>query len=187
MLFKKKNIASEKEINEAAHNLTKNSAEAFHLLYHAYSQKVYRYCLRMLGEKPLAEDAFQETFIRIYERASTFNGTNFQAWLFAIARNTCYNYLRSKKEHDNFDETFHPVSKENVPDIMLKDYIEKAIQSLPIPLREALLLREYEDCSYQEIAEILQIELSLAKIRVYRARILLRKLLQPLIKEINES
>jgi RNA polymerase sigma-70 factor (ECF subfamily) len=54
-------------------------------------------------------------------------------------------------------------------------------------LKEALLLREYEGYSYQEIAEILGIDLSLAKVRVHRARVQLRKILTPIVKEINES
>ena len=56
-----------------------------------------------------------------------------------------------------------------------------------LALREALILREYEECSYQEIAEILSIDLSLAKVRVHRARLLLKKLLKPIEKEYYES
>ncbi|MBE2189398.1 MAG: RNA polymerase sigma factor [Desulfobulbaceae bacterium] len=186
MLFKKKNIA-EDELQNATKALNHGSAEAFHLLYQNYAPKVYRYCVKMLGDEILAEDAFQETFVRIYEKRDAFNGQNFSAWLFTIARNTCYNYLRQKKEHESYDETFHQPDRTSNQDIGLKDQIDKAMQMLPVPLREAVILREYEECTYQEIADILQIELSLAKIRVYRARIILRKLLQPLVKEINES
>ncbi len=72
-------------------------------------------------------------------------------------------------------------------DIGMREFIEKSIAQLPVTLREALILREYEERSYQEIADILGIELSLAKVRVHRARLLLRKMLQPIMKEIHET
>jgi RNA polymerase sigma-70 factor, ECF subfamily len=135
----------------------------------------------------LAKDAFQETFIKVYEHRREFKGENFAAWLFTIARHTCLNMIRSRKEYDTFDEEFHSTQKEPVTDVGMKEHIEKQIAKLPVALREALILREYEDCSYNEIAGILGIELSLAKVRVHRARLILRKLLKPLMKELHES
>lgn len=141
----------------------------------------------MLGDKELAEDAFQETFIKVYENSTKFRGTNFAAWLFTIARHTCLNIIRSKKEYESFDEVFHGSMSAQQSDVGVKDHLQKAIEMLPVALRESFLLREYEECSYQEIADILGIDLSLAKVRVHRARILLRKLLKPLVRELNES
>jgi RNA polymerase sigma-70 factor (ECF subfamily) len=187
MIFRKTNIENDDELPDAAEKLRNGSAEAFKILYNFYSQKVYRYCLRFLGDSALAEDAFQESFMRVYENRENYRGGNFGAWLYTIARNTCMNYMRVKKEHDKFNEGFHGYENVESSDVGLKINIEKAIAQLPDVLREALLLREYEDMSYQEIADILKIELSLAKVRVYRARIILRKLLKPLVKELNES
>jgi RNA polymerase sigma-70 factor (ECF subfamily) len=188
MFFKKKEIADEESLNRAVEALQQGSAEAFHILYNNYAQKVYRFCLRMLSDAETAQDAFQETFIRVYENRESFHGSNFAAWLFTIARNTCLNHIRSRKEQEPFDEVFHGYdSNDGNSDPILKSQIEQAIADLPTPLREALLLREYEDFSYQEIADTLDIDLSLAKVRVHRARLILRKLLKPLVKELNES
>lgn len=186
-MFGKKNRAEEKEIQQAVEELNKGSAEAFHILYEKYQTKIYRFCFRMLNEVELAEDAFQETFIKIYEHRKEFRGENFSAWAFRIARNTCLNILRAKKEFLSFnDELYEPIIYQN-EDVALNDFIKSAISKLPVPLREALILREYEDLSYQEIANILNIDLSLAKIRVHRSRFILRKILEPLKKEIYES
>lgn len=187
MLFRKKHKTTEEQLEEAIEALKKGSAEAFRLLYDKYSQKVYRFCLRMLGDEAQAEDAFQETFIRVYENRSNFRGANFAAWLFTIARHTCLNVIRARKEHDQFEESYHAPNSGKQSDVALKDRLEEAIRMLPVALREAFVLREYEECTYQEIADILNIELSLAKVRVYRARIMLRKILKPLVKELNES
>jgi RNA polymerase sigma-70 factor, ECF subfamily len=142
----------------------------------------------MLSDTDLAEDAFQETFIRVFENRTSFRGDNFAAWLFTIARNTCLNQIRSRRDQESYDEVFHSIDySENNSDLGMKSEIEKAIATLPLPMREAVLLREYEDFSYQEIADTLGIDLSLAKVRVHRARLILRKLLKPLVKELNES
>ncbi|MCX6155027.1 MAG: sigma-70 family RNA polymerase sigma factor [Candidatus Kapabacteria bacterium] len=189
MFFNRQNNKEEIELRKAAENLRKGSAEAFKILYDNYQHKVYRYCLRILNSEALAKDAFQETFINVYEHRFDFQGKNFAAWLFTIARNSCMNILRNKREsgpslaEDSQDFQL----TENEDDFGLKQYIGKAIAMLPLPFREALVLREYQEYSYQEIAEILKIDVSLAKIRVYRARLILRKLLKPIHKELYES
>jgi RNA polymerase sigma-70 factor, ECF subfamily len=185
MFGKKSN--SDKEIKKAIKDLRKGSAEAFKILFEKYRTRVYRFCLRMLGDPDQAQDAFQETFIRVYDHRMDFRGSNFSAWLFTIARHTCLNYIRNRKDHEQYDEVFHEVGHERETDVFLKDCIAKAVSTLPVTYREAILLREYEECSYQEIADILDIDISLAKVRVHRARVILRKLLAPIKQEIYES
>lgn len=187
MFKKNKQREIHSELENAGDELRKGNVEAFHLLYDKYRHKAYRFCLRMLGDESLAKDAFQETFIKVYEHRKDFRGQNFSAWLFTIARHTCLNMIRSRKEYVTFDEEFHSAQKSEHRDVGMKDYIEKAIAKLPVVLREAIILREYEDCTYKEMAGILGIELSLAKVRVHRARLILRKLLKPLMKELHEA
>lgn len=184
-MFNSKKYDPDIELDEAVENLRKGSAEAFQILYHKYHNRVYRFCLRMLGSEDAAKDAFQETFVKVYENRENFKGENFGGWLFTIARNTCYNILRTNKQHSEFDESYH-VEKSNNNDFGLKQALEEAINSLPISLKESFILREYEDMSYSEIADILEIDLSLAKIRVFRARKQLRLILKPIIKELDE-
>ena len=187
MFGKRANRVNDDELKQAVKDLKKGSAEAFQILYAKYNNKVYRFCLRMLGDEAQAKDAFQETFIRVYEHRKDFHGKNFAAWLFTIARHTCLNFIRARKDHDSFDEVFHGKKTERQSDIGMKEYIESAIQMLPPAMREAIILREYEELTYQEISDVLGIDLSLAKVRVHRGRVLLRKLLKPLRKELYES
>lgn len=187
MFFKKSGNIDDKIVKKAAAELQNGSAQAFHLLYHKYKTAVYRYCYRLLNDKDLADDAFQETFVRVYEKRDTFNGDNFKAWVFTIARNTCYNYLRTKKQQVDFNEEYIAPERDKLEDYGLKECVENAISELPVSYREVIILREYEDYSYQEIAEILDIDLSLVKIRIHRARLILKKTLKPLVKEIYES
>ena len=177
---------NEDELRKAAEALRTGSAEAFHLLYTRYQQSVYRFCLRMIGEQAAAKDAFQETFMKVYEHRMDFRGENFAAWLFTISRRVCLNALRQEKKFDTFEEEIHVRESSSQSDIGMKDCIQRALASLPVTLREALILREYEGYSYQEIAEIIGIEISLAKIRVHRARIIMRRLLAPIVQERHE-
>lgn len=173
----------QEQIKQATEEFRLGSAEAFHILYTHYSQRVYRFCLRMLGNKDKAEDAFQETFIKVFENAKMFRSDNFGAWLFTIARHICLNMIRLEKPHQEVDDNSIKLSYVERDDIGLKDFVQSAIMHLPVSLREALLLREYEDYPYEEIAQILGISVSLAKVRVHRARLLLKKLLEPIAKE----
>lgn len=187
MFGKKNNKLQQSDLEKAVKDLNKGSAEAFHLLYQQYNQKVYRFCLRMLEDTNNAQDAFQEIFIKVFEHRNEFRGGNFSAWLFTIARHTCLNYLRKRKDFEELEKALQIPEPIKESDIGVKDYIKQAISKLPLNLKEALILREYEDCSYQEIADILGIDLSLAKVRVHRARLILRKLLKPIVKELYES
>lgn len=186
MFFKKLHNAPEMDEESASQELIKGSTVAFNFLYERYNAKVYWFCLRMLGDAESAKDAFQEAFVKVFEKRNDFRGQNFQAWLFTIARHTCLNIIRSRKEHEELEEHTQVSDSLRESDIGMKDFIESALQKLPLAYREVLILREYEECSYQEIADILGIEVANAKVRVHRARTLMRKILTPIAKEYYE-
>lgn len=180
--FEKTNFDDE-QIRQFSEDFRRGSSEAFHILYQHYSPKVYRFCLRMLGNREKAEDAFQDIFVKVFENAKTFRGENFGAWVFTIARHICLNMIRLEKPYQDVNENSLSFSYVVNDDISMRDFVQRAIMKLPVSLREALILREYEEYSYEEIAKILGIGLSLAKIRVHRARLLLKKFLEPIAKE----
>lgn len=186
MFFKKLHKAPEMTEESASLELIKGSVEAFNFLYERYHTKVYWFCLRMLGDVESTKDAFQEVFVKVYEKRKEFRGENFTAWLFTIARHICLNIIRTRKEFVELDEHTQTTDHLRESDIGMKDFIENALQKLPIVYREVLVLREYEECSYQEIADILGIEVANAKVRVHRARTLMRKILTPIAKEYYE-
>lgn len=183
MFFKKKNNTPNIE-EQFIEEIVDGNAEAFQILYRKHSQNVFRYCLKIVKDESLAKDALQETFIKVYEKRESYNGTNFKGWLYTIARNTCMNYQRDKKDFVEYVEGTRPQYYND--DFILKEYISKMIDTLPDTYREAIILREYEELSYEEIAQVLDLDLSLVKIRVHRARKILKKLLEPIVKEINE-
>lgn len=177
---------TDEEIDEAVIALKNGRNEAFQVLYRHYGQSVYRFCLRMIGDKAAAQDALQETFIRVFEHSAKLRGKNFAAWTFSIARRVCLNSIRDNKRHDSFNEDMFAAPKENERDVAMQYYIGKALLTLPILLREVLILREYEGYSYQQISDITAVDISLVKVRVHRARCALRKILAPIACEWYE-
>jgi RNA polymerase sigma-70 factor (ECF subfamily) len=158
--------------------------QAFRALYNRYERSMYRFCRHLVGDDALASDAFQETFVRMFEHRDELRTDNIQSWLFSIARRVCLNMLRTKRAgHEAFDEAMHTHEVPMYADVLLREHLERAMQQLPVTLREALILRDIEGHSYNEIAEIVGIDLSLAKVRVYRARLHMRKLLMPIVAE----
>lgn len=155
-------------------------------LYNRYAAEVYAYCLRMVGEKAAAEDLYQDIFLRMYRYRDHFHGGNFAHWLFTIARTQCLNYLRRQKPtvQENFlDSPEFAEDPQWENGLLLSEYVEKALQQLPEPYREVLILRYYRDLSFQQIAEELGISLSLAKVRAFRALRSLRTILAPILQE----
>lgn len=160
--------------------------QAFNWLHEHFSKPIYRFCFKMIGDEAVAKDAYQETFVKVFEHRASFQEINFTAWIYTIARRVCLNLLRSKKSFDQFDEELHSNDEPLPQDALLRQQIQLAIESLPQQLKEALILREFDELSYQEIALTLGIDLSLAKIRVHRARIIIRKILAPIVQDRYE-
>ncbi len=170
---------------------------AFAELYTRYKAEIYTFCLRMLGgDSAEAGDAFQETFIKVYEKCSTFTyGENVRGWLYMIARNVALNVYRSRKPEETIENHQGLASTERSlsPDFLgeqrtLREALEAALAQLPHEFREPFILREFDGLAYPEIAEITGVTMSLVKIRIHRAKQRLRKTLAPLFAdEINAS
>jgi RNA polymerase sigma-70 factor, ECF subfamily len=161
--------------------------EAFAQLVRRYEVMLYNFLLRFLNASSLAEDVFQETFLQVHLSAETFEtGRKFRPWLYAIAANKARDKLRTKKrqsvfqissldQQDQGSELWDMlISDEITADVILEkkqtqEDVRDVIQKLPVSLREILLLAYYEQLSYKEIAEILDIPLGTVKSRLHAA------------------
>ena len=135
-----------------------------------------------------AEDVVQEAYIRAFRFFDGFHGTNGRAWLLAIVRNTTFTWLKENRNAGlttPFDEEMHSIadghaaeamdqSGNNPEAILLREdqrqQLNQALESLPIEFREVLVLRELEDLSYKEIAEVAGIPLGTVMSRLARGR-----------------
>jgi RNA polymerase sigma-70 factor (ECF subfamily) len=156
--------------------------KAFLKLYSKYEAPLLVYCRRMIPNR-VAEDAFQEIWMKIFElRKRDVQIGNFRALLFRSARNLCLNLLRLEetragsgdvlsKIHAKDETSFDSEQKE------IQTLLRRALAKLPFEQREAFVLHEYSGYSYQEIATMMSTSESNIKVRAYRARIRLRKLI----------
>lgn len=166
--------------------LTQNGdIEAFNVLFRRYERKVFMYCMRVLLDEEMAHDAFQEAFMRLYEHRKSYDGRNFMVWFFTIIRNVCLNMRRNKKTTVPFETSMANMAPARVTDVVLHDHIVAALNQLPIDYREALVLYEYDGYSYQEIADIIGVSIATVKIRIFRARRMLRTLLHPVVHDLG--
>jgi RNA polymerase sigma-70 factor, ECF subfamily len=133
-----------------------------------------------------AEDAVQEAALRAFRFFGDFRGGNVRGWFLRIVRNTAYTILRRVHAHDAdvvFDEELHtPTVAQAVVAAGLdyqhdRDTVRAAIEQLPVEFREAITLRELEDCSYKEIADIAGVPIGTVMSRLSRARAQLQQIL----------
>ena len=164
-----------------------NDEQAYRALYSRYDKRIYAYCLRALGNPEDARDVFQTIAMTIYDKRQSFSDGSFAAWLFTISRNMCLKTLRNRKHTTEFVEELHEqdTRESHSEDFLLQEELRKAINRLPIEFKEALELRYFDDLSYEEIAEALSITVSLAKVRVFRAKKLITKTLSPILDELK--
>ena len=164
-----------------------NDEQAYRVLYRRYSKRLYAYCLRALGNRDDAQDVFQTIAMTVYDKRKSFSGGSFAAWLFTITRNMCLKALRNRRHETEFLEEAHePDARElHSRDFLLKEELQKAIDKLSSEFKEALELRYFDDLSYEDIAETLGITVSLAKVRVFRAKQQITKIMSPILEELK--
>ena len=145
-------------------------------------------CYRQLGETALAEEATQDIFIKIYTSVHNFRKeAKFSTWLYRIATNHCINlnnrhHRRHRGQQQSFDEMHNPPSDQETPLQQLEkrnfeEQLQEALHKLPDEHRVLLILRDIQDCSYEEIAEITQLNVGTIKSRIHRGRSNLRQIL----------
>lgn len=160
---------------------------AFRELYARHGKRVHAYCVRILGASQDAEDIFQETFVRFFHAAERERlMTNVPAFLLRIARNLCLNHKRNSRSTVVLQEQ-DLVSMGNEYDSSeLLKLITTALELLDDDQREAFVLRKYNGCSYQEIAEITDTTANNARSRVHRAQAKIRSILAPYLADIDQ-
>jgi RNA polymerase sigma-70 factor, ECF subfamily len=172
---------------------------AFTMIFERHKPGVFNFALRMTGNRPDAEDVTSDTFMRVCDMEHRYLQENarFKTWLYTIARNLSIDRIRQKQrwapfwfnkpESDDMQEMDVPDQTDGPSQILnqheIVRHLQNAIAKLPVDQREALLLREYQGLSYEEIARILDCSLANVKILIYRARTQLKDSLPGFIRE----
>ena len=162
------------ELERLVRDAQQGDRQAVELLIRSHKQAVFGLALTFLADRQAAEEDAQESLIRIFQRLRTLRKPRrFRSWCLTITANYCRDQLRAKKPRT--------VSLELAPEPVAEcadgasEIVKQGLQNLSEPLRQALLLRDVESFSYEEIADIQKAALGTVKSRIFEARRKLRK------------
>ena len=172
--------------------------DAFDLLVAKYQRRLMRLVSRLVHDPAEAEDVVQETFIKAYRALHHFRGDSaFYTWLYRIGINTAKNYLVTQgrrtptstdtdAEHAEQFEEADSLRDINTPESVLASKqivqtVNAAMDLLPLELRTAIVLREIEGLSYEEISEVMACPIGTVRSRIFRAREVIAEKLKPLL------
>lgn len=144
---------------------------AFEQIVRAYQQHVWRFLRRLVGDGTVAEDVAQETFLRAFHRLPTFTfQAKFSTWLFQIARNAGIDELRARERRARVLHALPRLPAPGAGPAEARVEIDAALASLPVDLRETIVLVEVFGLRYVEAAEVLGVAVGTVKSRMFAAR-----------------
>jgi RNA polymerase sigma-70 factor (ECF subfamily) len=180
---------NEQSDSEVVRRIQSGDDNAFDELMRRYKGPVVNFAYRMLSNAEDADDIAQEVFVRVYQNLDTYRPeTKFSTWLFALTRNAAIDRLRWRGRHPAESIESAPelatssTSAHDAETREVGEQISAAVAKLPEDQRTALVLAEYHDLSYAEIAGVMHCSEKSVESRLYRAKQTLRNSLQHLIE-----
>jgi len=167
--------------------------DVYKILVERYQERVRNLIYSIFHDSGMVDDLAQEIFIKAYEALPTFRlDSSFYTWIYRITVNKSRDEMRRRKVRRflSFQTLIDEANKELTAKLSVppeerdaKEIVTLGLQALPEKFRSAIILKDIEGLSYEEIAEVLQCELGTVKSRLSRARSMLRKILRPLLEE----
>lgn len=178
--------ASKESVSAALKLVRRGDAKGFETLFDAYSGLVFGYCLRLLKNREMAEDISQDVWVKFAKNIETFKEeASFKTWLLQIARNACFDQLRSLKVaplQSSEEVAIEDVTQQSVLEILSqqvdKQKVKDCLDQLPDNQRAALLIWMTEDMDYDSIAQEMSLSVSAVKSLLFRAKQSLKEKLE---------
>ncbi len=180
---------TDKELVECLKGSKKLIELAFKEIYRRYSSLISAYCRCIIYQRDVAEDIFQETFIKFYQSINKNTEiTNLPGYLTTIAKNLSFNYLKLKKNNVQIEDgTLTEDANRKYDNKELLELIITSLDLIDADYREIFILREFEGLSYAQIGEKLEITADNAKVRALRAKQKIIQVLSPYLKDLSKN
>ena len=176
-------MSNESTDTKLVRRVQKGDKGAFDLLVLKYQHKIVNLVMRYVRDPEQALDITQEAFIKAYRALPRFRGDSaFYTWLYRIAVNTAKNHLAAQRRRPMDIELDLQDPEQYDLHAQLKETVERAIQALPEDLRTAIILRELDGMSYDEIAQTMECPVGTVRSRIFRARDAIAKKVGALIR-----
>ncbi len=154
--------------------MSKNTSLDLDSIYLEYKDYIFRTCILYLKDYHLAEDCTQNVFIKIYRKIHTFKRkSSLKTWITGICINTCKDMIKKKRYIESIDETIPDTDT----DVESQMSVTEAVMSLPLKIREVVILYYYREFTMKEVAEFTHTKISNVEYRLRRARALLKDML----------
>lgn len=174
-----------------------NDTEIFEAIVSRYKNPLFNFVFRFLGDRDATSDVVQETFIKVYRNKDSYKTfAKFSTWIYTIAGNLAKTELQRRKRKNQIsinswgedEETMDLPDGGPLPDRLVDSgiknkMIQEALLKLPEVYREMVILRDIQEMSYEEIAEMMDISIGTVKSRINRGRAQLQELLRDIFKE----
>jgi RNA polymerase sigma-70 factor (ECF subfamily) len=173
---------------DAVRRTLDGDTDAFAGVVHRHGSGLVAFCARIVGDRHVGEELAQEALARTYSSLGSWRGTgSFRSWVYRIARNCCRDHLKSSARlerpteisEDDLATAFDP--ERASADREIAAALDREIRRLPAAYREVFVLFHGENMPYEEIRAITGVSIGALKVRVHRARLMLRKALDGLV------
>jgi RNA polymerase sigma-70 factor (ECF subfamily) len=164
--------------------LQEDERRRFEQAFLPHMDAAYNLARWLMRDEQEAEDMLQEAYLRAVKSFAAFRGIEGRPWLLTIVRNSCYSrlrQLRGRGSATSFDEEIHgvpdnaPTPESSLLEQEARQSVQQALEELPVPFREVIVLRELEGMSYEKIAAIADIPLGTVMSRLARGRAMLQR------------
>ncbi len=172
----------------------RNNEAAFNLIVGRFKDPLTNFVFRFVGDRDESNDVVQETFVRVYRKKHSYKPVaKFSTWIYTIATNLAKTQLRRRKlrgmlfwggkDDEDKDVLFdipdeHSRTDQRVESSMKEERIQQALDTLPAKYREVIVLRDVQELSYEEIADITKMNIGTVKSRINRGRAQLQEMLK---------
>jgi len=174
--MKEDKVSSEAEIIE---KVKKGDKEAYHFIVTRYMQRAYYIALGFVHNPQDALDISQEAFIKAFRKIKSFDTNKpFFPWFYQVMKNLCFDHLRRSHQRGEIPLDGVRILKTEKDDREMKEVLWKGIENLPLAQKEVIILRYFQQYSYQEIADTLEKPLGSVMSSLYYAKVRLKKILR---------